>query len=1118
MHQQLPPLVAPGTPSHWYQEAIIYELHVRAFYDSDGDGIGDFCGLTEKLDYLQELGVTALWLLPFFPSPLKDDGYDIADYTNVHPSYGTLDDFRTLLEAAHQRDMRVIIELVLNHTSDQHPWFQRARRAPKGSVERDFYVWSDTAERYEAARIIFQDYEASNWAWDPLAEAYYWHRFYSHQPDLNYDNPAVRAAIFEVVDFWLALGVDGLRLDAVPYLYERDGTAGENLQPTHALLKQLRAHIDARFDERMLLAEANQWPEDAAAYFGAGDECQMNFHFPLMPRLFMALRNEDRFPIEDILAQTPPIPANCQWALFLRNHDELTLEMVTDEERVSMYRAYAPLQEARINLGIRRRLAPLLNNNRRQIELLHGLLCALPGTPVIYYGDEIGMGDNVYLGDRDGVRTPMQWSADRNAGFSQAHPQQLYLPLITDFEYHHTAVHVEAQEQNPHSLLHWMRRLLALRQRYTVFGTGSMRFLTPSNSKVLAFVRQRDDQTVLVVANLSRCFQHVELDLSAFQGHALVELMGQTRLPTIGDLPYTLTLSGHAFHWFLLEHDITMAQDPTATILRSIPTLDVVAPWHDALRGPGRRALAALLPAYLRQQPWFLHKEQPIAAVSIEDVVLLGEGSDLVALVLVGIDYTFGDSERYQLALAYAEGAAATHIEQQHTSAVVARLASSRTNHGAAGLLYDAAMAATHGEALLAAISSQQHQAGTRGSVVATLNAPFEPTRMHDTLVPTPIADEQSNTSLRFGDALVLKLFRHLDAGINPEMELGMFLAQQHFPHTAPLVGALTYQHGRQAPTTLAVLHRAVVGEQGTVWQHTLAQLDQALAHSVPSMPLAQSQLHAAALLATARELPAASVEALGSYQRSVQLLGQRTAELHLALAATDVAAFAPEAFNPLYQRSLYQAMRGLTGQTLRALRASTPGLDGPTQQLAHQVLDHEQAMLAQFGALMTRPISAMRIRCHGDYHLGQVLHTGEDVVIIDFEGEPGRPLLERQIKHSPLVDLAGMIQSWAYAAQHYVFDSQVAGRALDEHSVCWLRAWQHAAGATFVQAYLNNLGEHALLPKDDAQLGLLLDAYLLQKAIYTVNYELNHRPQWLPIALRCLLDLVATTPQRAPC
>src|SRR3954468_10144894 len=575
----------------WYKDAIIYELHVRAFHDSVGDGVGDFRGLAQKLDYLQDLGVTAIWLLPFYPSPLKDDGYDIAEYTSINPAYGSLADFQELLAAAHERGIRVITELVLNHTSDQHPWFQRARLAAPGSAERDFYVWSDTPDKYRDARIIFKDFEPSNWSWDPVAKAYYWHRFYAHQPDLNFDNPAVWEAIFPVVDFWLAMGVDGMRLDAVPYLYEREGTSCENLPETHKFLKAIRRHIDLKFPNRMLLSEANQWPEDAVAYFGAGDETHMAFHFPLMPRMFMSIHMEDRFPIIDILAQTPMIPENCQWCQFLRNHDELTLEMVTDEERDYMYRAYAGEQRARINLGIRRRLAPLLGNNRRRIELMNGLLFSLPGTPVIYYGDEIGMGDNIYLGDRNGVRTPMQWSSDRNAGFSRANPQKLYLPIIIDPEYHYEAINVEAQQNNSNSLLWWMKRLIALRKRFKAFGRGTLEFLRPVNAKVLAFIRRHGDERVLVVANLSRFVQYVELDLSEFQGTVPVELFGNNPFPPVTKGPYLLTLAPHTFYWFTLAPQAATLPEQIAGPLKEMTPLAAPRGWEAWLDNSGRPVL-----------------------------------------------------------------------------------------------------------------------------------------------------------------------------------------------------------------------------------------------------------------------------------------------------------------------------------------------------------------------------------------------------------------------------------------------------------------------------------------------------------------------------------------------
>ncbi|TMA76202.1 MAG: maltose alpha-D-glucosyltransferase [Deltaproteobacteria bacterium] len=535
----------------WYKDAIFYELHVRAFMDSNGDGIGDFAGLTDRLDYIRDLGVNCIWLLPMYPSPLRDDGYDIADYRSIHSEYGTLDDFQRFLDAAHARNLRVIADLVMNHTSDQHPWFQEARRSPE-SPYRDYYVWSDTDQRYKQARIIFVDNETSNWTWDPVARQYFWHRFYHHQPDLNFDTPAVRASMLDVMRWWLDRGLDGFRVDAVPYLFEREGTNCENLPETHAYLKELRGEIDARYRGRILFAEANQWPSDVRHYFGDGDECHMAFNFPLMPRIFMALRREERRPIIDIVRQTPDLPASCQWGLFLRNHDELTLEMVSDEERDYMYLEYAKDARMRLNLGIRRRLAPLMENGRRQMELLHSLLLSLPGSPVLYYGDEIGMGDNIYLGDRNGVRTPMQWTGDRNAGFSHCDPERLYLPVNANPVYHYQSVNVETQLRTQTSLLNWVKRLIRVRQKYPVFGRGTIEFLLPENEKILAYVREDGTNTILCCNNLSRFAQAAELNMRRFAGRVPIELHGETVFPRIGELPYLLTFAPHGFYWFRL--------------------------------------------------------------------------------------------------------------------------------------------------------------------------------------------------------------------------------------------------------------------------------------------------------------------------------------------------------------------------------------------------------------------------------------------------------------------------------------------------------------------------------------------------------------------------------------
>jgi len=752
-----------GSNPQWYKDAIIYEARVRSFYDSNSDGYGDFRGLASKLDYLQDLGVTALWLLPFYPSPMRDDGYDIADYTDVHHEVGMLADFEFFLEQAHTRGLRVITELVLNHTSDQHPWFKRARRAPPGSVDRDFYVWSDTPDRYREARIIFKDFEPSNWSWDAVARSYFWHRFYAHQPDLNFENPAVHEALFGVVDFWFGKGVDGLRLDAVPYLYEEDGTNCENLPATHAFLKKLRAHVDARFSDRMLLAEANQWPEDAAAYFGNGDECHMNFHFPIMPRMFMSIHMEDRFPILDILAQTPQIPASSQWALFLRNHDELTLEMVTDEERDYMYRAYAHDSEMRINLGIRRRLAPLVGNDRRKMELLHGLLFSLPGTPVLYYGDEIGMGDNVFLGDRNGVRTPMQWSADRNAGFSRANPQRLILPIIIDPEYHYEAINVEAQQNNPNSLLWWTKRLVALRKQFHAFGRGTLEFLTPSNYRVLAFVRElrgaddRVEETVLVVANLSRYPQYVELDMSKWKGTRPLELFGHTEFPSIGELPYLLTLPGYAFYWFSLEPPPSGAGEEEAAAYVP-PTLSGNSA-YSLLAGDERPTIEDALGDFLATRRWFGGRGFRLSAVRIEEAAALGGVQVLVARV----EYADREAERYVLPLA-------TVMEQRYLAphAIVAHL---RLPEGEATLV-DAMEDGPSARALLATVVARTRSPGLNGAIDAS---PYTELEVPDG-EPSNISAQHAAAAIRYGDRYLLKTFRRLEEGVSPELELGRFL------------------------------------------------------------------------------------------------------------------------------------------------------------------------------------------------------------------------------------------------------------------------------------------------------------------------------------------------------
>ena len=1093
----------------WYQDAIIYELHVRTFHDSDGDGIGDFRGLIQKLDYLQDLGVTALWLLPFCPSPLRDDGYDIADYSNVHPHYGLLRDFRDFMREAHRRGLRVITELVVNHTSDQHPWFQRARRAKPGSRWRDFYVWSNTPEKYKDARIIFKDFEPSNWSWDPVANAYYWHRFYAHQPDLNYDNPQVRRAIFQVLGFWFGMGVDGLRLDAVPYLYERDGTNCENLAETHAFLRDLRRYVDARFANRMLLAEANQWPEDAAVYFGAGDECHMNFHFPLMPRLFMALRMEDRYPIVDILQQTPAIPENCQWAVFLRNHDELTLEMVTDEERDYMYRAYAHDPQARINLGIRRRLAPLLGNDRRKIELLNGLLFSMSGTPVIYYGDEIGMGDNVYLGDRNGVRTPMQWSADRNAGFSRANPQRLCLPIIIDPEYHYETINVETQQLNPHSLLWWMKRMLSTRKRFKAFGRGTVEFLQPENRKVLAFVRRYQNECLLVVANLSRHTQFVELDLSPFQGMVLVDPSSRTRFPSVKEQPYFLTLNAYAFYWFVLEPE----REESAVMSESqLPMLTVQGSWDSLLQPRDKRILEALLPDYIRRCRWFAGKARVIQMVEIVEALPILHESPLGFITLLQVTYTEGEPETYVLPLTFATEEHATQV--LGSPAVICRLRVRSAEEDKAGILYDALWDNRFATMLLDCIARSRRLPGTAGELLAAPTRPFRAlVRSATVLEPVPMKAEQSNTSVVYGDVFVLKLYRRLDEGVNPDLEVGRYLTEEcNFRNIAPVAGALEYRRRHQEPITLAIL-QVFLPALGDAWTYTQdavgryftevqARQAEAGAISVPRQPLG-------ALL---DEQPPPPVDGfIGTYLESARLLGQRTGELHAALAhAADTPNFAPEPFTDFYRHGLYQSMLGEADQTFRLLRRQLKSLPQAVQSDAQRVLEHEREVRQRFRTIRDRRITAMRTRIHGDYHLGQVLYTGKDFIIIDFEGEPARPISVRRLKQSPLRDVAGMLRSFHYAVSSAMLEQTADIRPEDfPASEPWIRLWYVWVSVAFLKAYFTVTDQGTFLPKAREELQVLLDAYLLEKALYELRYELNSRPDWVKIPLQGILYLL---------
>jgi maltose alpha-D-glucosyltransferase/alpha-amylase len=1091
-----PPKAALLRDPLWYKHAVIYEILVRAYADSNGDGIGDLAGLTSRLDFIRDLGVTAIWLMPFYPSPLRDGGYDIADYTRIHPAYGTMQDFKRLLAEAHARGIRVITELVINHTSIDHAWFQRARRAPAGSSHRNFYVWADSPERYAEARVIFKDFETSNWSWDPVAKSYYWHRFYSHQPDLNFDNPAVHQAVLSVVDFWLELGVDGLRLDAVPYLFEREGTNCENLPETHEFLRKLRGYVDAKYEDRMLLAEANQWPDDAAAYFGQGDECHMNFHFPLMPRMFMAVQMEDRFPIVDILRQTPATPHGCQWATFLRNHDELTLEMVTDEDRDYMYRVYTEDPVARINLGIRRRLAPLLKS-RRKMELLTALLFALPGTPVLYYGDEIGMGDNVYLGDRDGVRTPMQWSSDRNAGFSRANPQRLYLPVIIDPEYHYESVNVEAQQANTSSLLWWYKRIIALRKEHQVFGSGDLEIILSRNAKVLAFTRTHGREQVLVVFNLSRHPQFVELDLESLSGRTPVEMFGRTRFPTITDQPYLLTLGPHGFFWFVLEGSHEGPMSERASLTASGTWTDVTA---------DRPRLSRALTRFAAERRWFRGKARSMHGCRLADVVEATADHVRVLLVLLEIEYTEGEPETYFVTLAYAEGEAAMNLVHRSPHAVVAHLDVTGPSPSR-GVVYDALATGEAARILVALTRGRGSLTGEHGRLVGSstkamrdiLGAELPAVRVMDL--------EQSNSALSVGDVAMLKVLRQVEGGINAEIEVGTFLTE-HAPHLSvpPLLGSVVYRPERGDPCAVALVHRFVQSE-GNAWDFFTRALEKLFEHVLASRSPPPPHAAAHPLDAIGREPPEPFVEHAAQQFRRAAQLGRRTAEVHAALASGTEPEFAPELFTLLHQRSIFQRARSLLLRSLEALSHRLGSLPEASQEEARALLGQAPRIEETLREMMSKPLDANRIRTHGDFHLGQVLFTGDDFVLIDFEGEPARPLRERRYKRNALRDAAGMLRSFAYAAEASLRAGRM--RHQDEEVLRpWASAWSVWIGGAYLQGYLEAAAGASFVPADPAVRRTLLDFYTMEKAIYELSYELANRPDWLPIPIRSLFDL----------
>ncbi len=1075
--------------TQWYRDAIIYQLHVKSFFDSNNDGVGDFEGVTQKLDYVKDLGVSAIWVMPFYPSPLRDDGYDISDYRGINPSYGTMRDFRRFVKEAHARGLRVITELVINHTSDQHPWFQRARKSRPGSAARNFYVWSDTDQRYTDTRIIFLDTEPSNWSWDPVAKAYFWHRFYSHQPDLNFDNPRVLEAVLDTMNYWLDMGVDGLRLDAIPYLIEREGTNCENLPETHEVIKKIRAALDARYSDRMLLAEANQWPEETAPYFGDGDECHMAFHFPLMPRMYMAIAQEDRHPITDIMRQTPEIPEGCQWAIFLRNHDELTLEMVTDRERDYLWSFYAAERRARINLGIRRRLAPLLENDRRKIELLNSLLLSMPGTPVLYYGDEIGMGDNIYLGDRDGVRTPMQWSPDRNGGFSRADPARLFLPAIQDPIYGFDVVNVEAQLRSPSSLLNWTRRMVAIRRGNKALGRGTLRFLYPSNRKVLAFLREHEGERILCIMNLSRAPQAVELDLSEHKGCMPLEMTGGSAFPPIGDLPYLLTLPAYGFYWFQLtsaDQDTRFGPRPAPELFTLVLTGGIDSLFKGRERAAFEREMA---PRFIAAQRWFAGRGATVTGSAVTDFAVMKSraGKESFLLPRIEVSLRGAGAQEYFVPVALEEG----REDESLLPYAIARVRRGRN----VGLLYGAGSSP---EFALAAVEAMR-----RGDALPTIEGGtirFTATEQMPEAVDVPpeevrrLTAEQSNTSIFIDDLMVLKLYRRIQSGVHPELEVGRFLTEvAGYQNTPTLYGAIEHIAPDGAPTALGVVQR-FVRNQGDAWSWLVSSLTR--------------ELDTAALIPEGTER---SIEELfGAYLQTAATIGRRTAELHVAFATpTDDPAFALE---PLGADDVKVAADDARSQGERAFAAMQRLRDDASdtaREAIDALLSRKTECMKAIDRLAKRPKGAAKTRIHGDYHLGQVLIVQADVMIVDFEGEPSRPAEERRAKGSPLRDVAGMLRSFDYAAE--AASREVARRFADAapRAAAMAAEWRALAIERFLQAYEEAARGSRIWVEDEATRRHLLGLHLIGKALYEINYEAGHRPDWIETPVRGVLSIL---------
>ncbi len=1079
----------------WFKDAIIYELSVRAFYDSNSDGIGDFPGLVQKLDYLEDLGINTIWLLPFFPSPLRDDGFDVSEYCDIHPDYGTLADFKLFLKEAHRRGLKVITELILNHTSDQHPWFQKSRKARSGSKYKDYYVWSDTPDKYKEARVMFQDEEASNWSWDNEAKAYFWHRFYRHQPELNFDNPEVQLEMIKVVDFWMKLGVDGFRLPSVPFLFEEEGTNCENLPQIHAFLKRLRLHIDKHYEDRVLIAEANLWPEDAAQYFGEGQECHMSFNYPLMPRLFLGLRTEDSYPIIDIIEQTPQTPPNSQWALFLRNHDEIGLDMVTEEEKDYLFKAYAKDPNTKHNAGIRRRLAPLLNNDRRKIELLYTIMFSLPGTPVLYYGDEIGMGDNVYLGDRFGVRTPMQWNVNINAGFSDANPQRLFLPVITDPVYRYESLNVATMEENPSSLVWWVKNVLAMRKRLNVFGRGDLKFIESSNAKVLSFARTYQDQKIIVVANLSQFSQATTLNLSDYKDCDVTEVFSQNSFLNVGDGEYPITIGPYGYFWF--QADVSEKKN-VSTSNTELFLFETDISWEKLFNNYNEvRVLERkILQPFMKKCRWFGGKAKVISKMNIHKVIPVKVDGETHFMTIIQVDYVQRLPELYFLPMCFVPSDSMFDKVEYTAQSVISRA----EIQGKAGFILDSSYDRTFRDFLFGSMDRKvriKDDGGTlefNSSVYTKLNA--------DKIESKILKADQSNTAIIYNDQFFFKFYRKIENEINPDLEIVRFLSENTSFRNAPkYAGSIEYRDN-EGKTTVFGLLQEKVENQGDSWVMTIDSVGRFYERVMAKAKKEKLPKLINRDAITFEEAPELIQEFIGRgfYERVVRL-GQRTAEMHLALASDkSTLPFAPEYFTANYQRSLYSTLRKLLRDRFKLLEQTTPKLDPETQKLGKEVLEMEDTILECFSLIYQTRISSIKTRIHGDYHLGQVLFTGKDFIIIDFEGEPGFSFSERRLKKSPLKDVAGMMRSFHYAAFGKILLNENYREKDIEFLEQWAEQWQHYVSRFYLGAYLEKMGMGKSLSSEDE---ILIRTYLLEKAVYELGYELNGRPDWVNIPLR---------------